>query len=321
LSKRVMLAPKERQRLIKFGRPLGSAIKDLITIVSPATFARWLRQDESPATPRKTERKPGRPKTAVEIRELVLRLARETGWGYTCILGELKKLGAGSICRSTVVNILKEAGLDPCPKRAEQTWSEFLEAHAATIWQCDFFSHKVLTWTGWKECFLLVFLHVGTRRVFASPGTAYPNTAWVQEQATNFAHHLTAIGQIPSDTILFRDRDSKYAVPFDQTLRDAGVEVRRSPPQSPNLQAFIERWIQSIRVECLDKCIALGETHLNYLVREYVDHHHSERPHQSLGNRPPSEIDSPDPPILPFSDRVNCKRRLGGVLKHYHRAA
>jgi hypothetical protein len=86
-------------------------------------------------------------------------------------------------------------------------------------------------------------------------------------------------------------------------------------------QAFVERWIRSIRLECLDKFIALGQTHLNYLVREYVEHHYAERPHQSLGNRPPSEIDSPDPPILSFPERVSCKRRLGGVLNHYQRTA
>jgi hypothetical protein len=97
--------------------------------------------------------------------------------------------------------------------------------------------------------------------------------------------------------------------------------VRRSPPQSPNLQAFVERWTQRIRVECLDNFIALGETHLNYLVREYVEHFHCERPHRSKWNRPLPDADSPDPPTLPFPERIECKKRLGRVLRHYRRAA
>jgi putative transposase len=319
LPKRINVTAREKQRLLKFGRPLGSAIKHLITIVSPRTFARWANAE--PITRRPKSRPPGRPRTPDDLRELVLLLARENEWGYTRILGELKKLGICSICRSTVVNILKEAGLDPCPKRGEPTWSEFLNAHAATLWQCDFFSHKALTWRGWKEYFVLVFLHVGSRRVFVSPATRKPNSDWVAGQAAAFVQHLQTTLQGVANTILFRDRDCKYAAAFDSTLKAAGVQVRRTPICSPNMNAFVERWIQSVRVETLDKFIALGETHLNYLIREYVEHHHAERPHQSKGNRPLPEANSPDPPVLPFPERIECKKRLGGVLKHYRRAA
>jgi putative transposase len=279
LPKRVQVTTHEKQRLLKFGRPLGSAIKQLITIVSPRTFARWANA-ENPSH-RASICQPGRPRTADDIRELVLRLARENDWGYTRILGELKKLGLGSICRSTVVNILKEAGLDPCPQRGEPTWSEFLKAHAATLWQCDFFSHKALTWTGWKEYFVLVFIHVDSRRVFVTPATRHPNTEWIAGQAAAFVEHLQSEATGAANTILFRDRDGKYAPAFDTTLKNAGVEVQRTPIRSPNLNAYVERWIQSIRVECLDKFIALGEKHLNYLIREFVEHFQTERPHPS----------------------------------------
>jgi putative transposase len=216
---------------------------------------------------------------------------------------------------------LKEAGLDPCPQRGEPTWSKFLQAHAATLWQCDFFSHKALTLRGWREFYVLVFLHVGSRRVAVSPATLHPNAEWVADQADAFVKHLQSIGIGKAKTILFRDRDGKYRPEFDAKLKEAGVEVQRTPIRSPNLNAYVERWIQSIRVECLDKFIALGETHLNHLIREYVEHFQTERPHQSKGNRPLPDADSPDPPILPFPDRIECKKRLGGVLRHYRRAA
>jgi putative transposase len=319
LPRRITVAPREKQRLIKFGRPLGSAIKHLITIVSPRTFARWVNGDQPGARPR---RGPGRPRTSVDLQELVVRIARETGFGFDRILGELKKLGLGSICKSTVANILKEAGLDPGPKRGEHTWAEFLRIHAATLWQSDFFSHKVLTWTGWKEYFVLAFIHVGSRRVFVSPGTPKPGAAWVQQQAAAFLGHLADAGQQPAGTILFRDRDCKFGPPFDDALRVAGVDVRKIPVRSPNLNAYIERWGQSLKVECLDRVLALGELHFNYLVSQYVQHYLLERPHQSLGNRPLPAVGSPEPPVLPFPERgVVCHTRLAGLLKSYARAA
>jgi putative transposase len=321
LPRRLTITTQEKQRLLKFGRPLGPRVRDFVSIVTPRTFLRWLNGDPPRTRTAAPPRPPGRPRTPEDLRDLVLRLARETGWGYSRILGELKKLGLGSICRSTVVNILKEAGLDPGPKRGEHTWAEFLAVHAATLWQCDFFTHKVLTWAGWRDCFVLAFIHVGTRRVFVCPCARKPDAAWVERQAATFVGHLAAIGQSPADTILFRDRDGNYAPPFDDALRAACVDVRKAPARRPHIMAFIERWGQSMWVECLDRMLALGETHLNHIVRSFVDHYNTERPHQSLGNRPLPESGEPDPPLLPFPDRgVVCEQRLGGLLKHYHRA-
>ena len=242
LPKRIKVTPRERQRLLRFGRPIGTAIKDVITIVSPRTFARWLKAEEPGARPR---RGPGRPRTPIDLQELVLRIARETGFGFDRILGELAKLGRRSICKSTVANILREAGLDPGPQRGEHTWAEFLHIHAATLWPSDFFSHKVLTWAGWKEYFVLAFIHVGSRRVLASPCTRKPDAGWVQEQATAFLRHLADVGQSPADTMLFRDRDGKFGPAFDDALRAAGVDVRKTPARSPNMNAYVERWIQT----------------------------------------------------------------------------
>jgi hypothetical protein len=197
----------------------------------------------------------GRPRTAEDLGGLVLRLARETGRGYSQILDELKKLGLGSICRSTVVNILKGAGLDPGPERGEHTRAEFLKVRPATLWQCHFFTHKVLTWSGWKDCFALAFIHVGTRRVFVGLCTRKPDAAWLERQAAAFLRHLAAAGVSPAGTVLFRDRDGKYAPPFDEAFRAAGGAGRKAPVRSPHMAAFIERRGRGLPVACLDRIL------------------------------------------------------------------
>lgn len=129
----IRLKPEERSRLVKLGKPLGRAIQSIISVVSPKTFLRWVRQDDKIKPKKRGGRTPGRPRTPVDIRRLVLRIARETGWGYTPILGELRKLGIRSISRATVVNILKEARLPTGPERDEATWNEFVKSHAQTL--------------------------------------------------------------------------------------------------------------------------------------------------------------------------------------------
>jgi putative transposase len=157
LPKKVPVTPQERRTLLRYGKPIGAAIKELITIVTPRSFARWLEaEEERPAKPPRKKR--GRRPTPDEVRELVLRLARENGWGYTRILGELKKLGVGKICRSTVVNILRDNGVDPRPRRGHGTWDEFLKFHFATLWACDFFTVKAWTLGGLVEFHVLFFL-------------------------------------------------------------------------------------------------------------------------------------------------------------------
>jgi putative transposase len=232
-------------------------------------------------------------------------------------LGELKKLGIKSLSRNTVKNILKEQGLDPGPQRGEATWDEFLKRHAATLWQCDFFSVTALTLTGWKQFFVLAFLHVGTRRVFVSPATAHPDEPWVRQQAAAFVKHAKA-NELRAD-IVFHDRDTKFTAAFDADLKKSGVDVRLAPIRSPNTQAFIERWIQTVRQECLDHFLILGEKHLDHLIQEFAEYYHTARPHQGDGKN--------NEPLVAFkfaesdNGRVCCSQRLGGLLKHYYRKA
>jgi putative transposase len=314
LPERIVLTPRERRWLIRLGKPLGSAIKDLITIVSPATFQRWLREEKAGKEPRKAGRR-----RRIDVRKLIVKLARENfGWGYTRVLGELRKLTSQKASRQFVINVMREHGFDPGPKRGKKTWDEFLKIHAATLWQCDFFSHKVLTLRGVREFFVIAFLHVGSRKVFVTQATEHPTAAWVQEEAEQFGRALPVSGL--QAKLVFHDRDTKFGRAFDDSLRAQGIEVRRSPIHAPNVCAFVERWIQSIQIECLNHFVVLGEKHLNYLVSSYVRYYLRHRPHQGLDNTLLDPGPEPEEDV-PQLQNLRCQSWLGGLLKSYSRKA
>jgi putative transposase len=323
LPKQLTLTAREKARLIKYGAAVGSAIKHLVTIVSYRTFCRWTAAVAGPPLNKKraaTIRKPGRPRTPEELRQLVVRLANENGWGYTRVLGELKKLGVRTVSRSTVVNILRDEGLDPGPKRGEGTWTDFVARHAATLWASDFVSVRTLTAAGVVDLYLLFFLHGGSRRVIVSAPTANPDSAWVAQQARNATMQMAEWGS--GATHLLIDNDPKFTDHFDAVLAAQDAEVKRVGPRAPNMNAYAERWVQSLRAECLDHFVVVGERHLHHLVTHYVEHYNLERPHQAKGNVPLPDADGDEPRILPFpSGEVRCRERLGGLLKHYYRAA
>jgi putative transposase len=319
LPPRLTITPQERNRLVRFGSKLGRALNHLVSVVHPDTLRRWIREDRRGKRTKPVPR--GRRRTAEQIRRLILKLARETGWGYTRILGELKKLGIRSVARNTVKNILRAHGLDPGPRRGLGTWDEFLKIHAATLWQCDFFSKRVLTPKGFRDLFVVVFLHVGTRRVFLTPATQHPNEAWITEQAEAFIRH--ARSKKLGAEIIMHDRDTKFTVGFDAVLKNAGFEPRRSAYRSPNTVAFVERFVQSIKQECLDYFVVVGQRHMDHLCREFIEHYHAERPHQGLDNelpKPSRKGRKRQPDLIPSGD-IACRTRLGGLLKHYHRKA
>lgn len=324
LPKRITLTVKERNRLVRFAKGLGKALRQLTTIVTPDTLLRWIRTEKrnGPKAPVKR----GRRRTPEQIRRLILKLAKENQWGYTRILGELKKLGIRSLSRNTVKRILKEAGYDPGPKRGEGTWDEFLKQHAASLWQCDFFSKRILTTKGFREAFVIAFLNVKTRQVILSPATLHPHEEWVVAQAETFVRR--ARGQALPVALLQHDRDTKFTRSFDTTLKRHWVKIKRGAYRAPNTNAFVERFIQSIEQECLDRFVVFGEQHLNHLCDEYVAHYHEERPHQSLDNIPvkaPRKWGRPrvkpgrlTDEAVPLSE-VRCRQRLGGLLKSYSR--
>ena len=314
-KKRIFLKRDERERLLKLGAAIGPAASKLIAIVHGRTYQRWLREKNCGRKPKKI----GRPRTLESIREIVIRLARETGWGYGRILGELRKLRIRCVSRSTIKNILKEEGIKPSPKRGSGTWDEFLKAHVDTLWQVDFFSKMIWTPGGLRQAFVLAFMHVGTRRVFCPPCSFKPDAKWMMRQAKAVVEQAREAGL--SMTYLIRDRDGKYVREFDRVFEDAGCRVEPTAPQAPNQNAFIERWVKSIRVECVNHFIVLGKKHLDHLVSRYQEFYNTFRPHQSLGNRPLtgtwSEVDEP----IAADEQIICHESLGGILRHYERRA
>lgn len=316
-SGRVPLDEKDKRRLLRFGKPLGKAIKDLISIVSPRTFQRWLKADK-PADTKTPTNKPGRPKTDAEIRDLIIRIANETGFGASKVHGELKKLGLDKVSRTTVLNILRKHGLEPGPARGEGSWADFLKRHASTLWACDFLSAKVWTVRGQVDVFILFFIHVDSRRVHVAGITAHPDRPWMVQQARNLSMFFA--DQPVKPKMLIRDYDSKFVPEFDAILRQEGIEVKKVGPQAPNLNAYAERWVQTIRLECLDHFVVLGEEHLRHIVSTYVRYYNELRPHQSKDNLPLSQ--TPASRARNSSPKgIVCDEFLGGLLKHYRHAA
>ncbi len=307
--------PHERAQLLKYGKPLGKAINELITIVTPGTFHRWV-WEEKRGRKKKTVGRPG--KSAV-LRELVLKIAHETGFGYTRILGELRKLGISRICRQTVKNIVKEAGIEPSPKRSTGIWDQFLKAHAETLWACDFFTKRAVTPRGLIDLYVLVFMHLETREVFVTPSTRSPDSAWVTNQAKVFVNHVANRDEKP--TCLIHDRDTKFSVEFKQFLKNKGIQPKRLPIRSPNLNARVERFVQTIKYEALNHFIVFGQRHLDYLVSEFVDYYNKHRAHSSREYLPPCCAEPPPEFETIKLNEIHCEEHLGGLIKSYKRIA
>lgn len=310
LPKRVIVTRAERARLVRLGILVGAAIAQLVTIVKPRTFTRWVRQYKG--IPPK--RRAGRPRVDEDIEALVIRLARETGWGYTRILGELRKLSVGKVSRSTVVNILRRNGFDVGPKRGEGSWLQFIQIHAETLWASDFITKRIWTKRGVIDYFILFVINVQSRRVEVLGITANPTGQWMAQQARNLCMHWQNQDQPAS--YLIHDRDGKFTAQFDAIVKTEGVKVVRLTPRAPNLNAYAERWVQSLKHECLNNFIVLGERHLRHPVHQYVEHYHTERLHQAKDNMLLSGASPPE-----SEGEIVCHERLGGLLKHYTRCA
>jgi putative transposase len=313
---------EERRELVKAARGLSKeTLRELVTIVSPATLIGWMNVEDRPQSKKKrSTRKPGRPRTPVDIRALVIRIAQETGWGYSRIRGEMRRLGF-HLSRQTVKNILVDYGIDPGPKRGKGTWDEFLKIHWHTLWQCDFFSKRVWTWRGPIDLYLLVFLEVGSRKAWISTATAHPDSAWVAQQVRNFTMDLPDGDR--KQAFVFHDRDSKFTEQFRDILKAEGLRPKKLAVAAPNTNAFVERFIQTIQQECLDHFVVVGQRHLDHIVCEFLRYYHEVRPHQGVGNVTLDRATTKDPPTETVARNTGDIVRddwLGGLLKSYRRA-
>jgi transposase InsO family protein len=285
--------------------------------VRPETLLHWHRRL---VTRRWTypHRGPGRPPIGGEIRELVVRLARENpSWGYQRISGELRKLGV-AVSVSSVRNILSKAGLAPAPRRQSQSWRSFLRAHGESILACDFFTVDTI-WL--RRLYVLVFLSVGSRRVEYVTCTNSPNGAWMLQQARNLLMELDDRGR--QVRLLIHDRDAKFSRAFDALLTTEDIKVIRTPVRAPNANAHMERWIGSVRRECLDRLLIAGRRQLEHVLRVYVNHYNRQRPHRALGLRPPESTACRAIPAESTRQGLQVSRRdlLGGLIHEYELAA
>jgi putative transposase len=307
--------------LVRHGKKLGPRIKELISIVSYSTFRRWVRtMEDGPAKRPKSEAKakPGRPRTDESIADTIIRIRKETGWGYTKIVQAMRRLGH-RISRQTVKNILVAAGLGPDPSDHPDTWSDFLKRHAAIMWQCDFASKRKLTIKGMVDLYFLVFIHVESRRIWVSPCTANPTGEWTTQQARNFDMFLQDEG-LPCE-ILQRDQDSNYIDSFDEVFRSTGCMIKKTPARSPNLQAFVERVIQTLKHEVLNAFCVVSEKHLDHILYVSQDWYNKRRGHSGLDHCPPVCAELTTPALDLNKHKVVCHTELGGHLKSYYAAA
>jgi putative transposase len=316
---RPRLTQADRVLLAAFGRVLPRQAWKASLFVTPATFLRWHR-DLVARRWTYPRRRCGRPATTAGVREVVVRLARENpGWGYRRIHGELAGVGV-KLAASTVWTILKEAGIEPAPRRLEVSWSEFLRQQAASILECDFLTVDTVFL---KRFYVLFFIELATRRVWLAGLTTNPDGPWVTQQARNLLMQLS--DEYVRPRFLVRDRDSKFTREFDEVFRSERIHVIKAPVRAPKARAHAERWVGSVRRECLDRLLILGRRHLHHVLATYTRHYNEHRPHRALGQRPPLREHSPRdaPSAAEVIDLHHVRRRdlLGGLIHEYQQAA
>ena len=307
----------ERRRLARKAHALGrKALSELETLVTPDTLLRWYRM----LIARKwnyshRRRSPGRPRTQHTIVELIVHMALENpSWGYTRIQGALANLDH-EVGRGTIANILREQGLEPAPERGKRTrWSTFLKAHWECVAATDFFTVEVCAPRGLVTYYVLFFLGLASRAVKIAGLTTHPNDQWMTQIARNLTDPEEEF--LRDTRFLIMDRDTKYSDAFRDILTRERLQVIRLPPRSPNLNAFAERFVRSVKEECLDRMIFFGRSSLQRALIEYMAHYHHERNHQGVGNR----LLQSNVGISGSSGPVKRRQRLGGMLSFYHRA-
>jgi putative transposase len=319
ITGRVRLTDAERKTLADIGNKLGKqALEEVAPIVKPDTILAWHRKLVAQKFDGSQQRKaPGRPRVDAEVEVLVMRLAQENGsWGYDRIVGALAHLGY-TVSDQTVGNILKRHGLAPAPERkTATTWKEFIRTHMDVLVATDFFTTEVWTWCGLVTYYILFFIRINTREVHVVGLTPHPDQRWMTQMARTIT--MADWGFLSPGQYLIHDRDGKFCPAFQQIIDAAGVKRVPLPPRSPDLNAYAERWVRSVKEEALSRFILFGERGLWHVLTEYVVHYHEERPHQGKGNvvlfPAPSQSNPDDGPI-------QCRERLGGLLKYYHREA
>jgi putative transposase len=283
--------------------------------VTPETLLAWHRRLIARHW-RYPGRSPGRPMVSREVRELVLRLARENPrWGYQRIAGELKGLGV-PLSPTTVRRILVATGLGPAGSRDGCSWRQFIRSQAQSMIACDFFTVETISL---RRIYVLFFIELSTRRVHLAGMTDNPDGAWTAQQARNFVFSLPD-RERPLE-FLVRDNDGKFTRSFATVFNTEGVRVIHTPVRAPTANAVAERFVGTIRRECLDWILIVNRRHLQRVLREFVNHYNGHRPHRALCLAPPEPQRPPPTTATPPVAPIRRRDRLGGLIHEYTIAA
>jgi transposase len=317
---RIDFTSEQRRRLAIKGKALTAEERRVCCqVVRPETILAWFRRLAARPYDSSETRKVGRPRKATDIRTLVIELARgNPGWGYTKIRDALRGLKI-EIGRTTVAEMLTQAGIEPAPERSrKRTWGQFLRSHWETLYACDFFSVEVLGVFGTVRYMVFFVMHVKTRAVQVAGIRVSPDGEWMKQTARNLLDPVD--GFLRHASHLIHDRDPVFTKAWTALLQSGGVNCVPIPAQSPNCNPHAERFVKTIRTECLDQFVIFGERHLRHLIREFLIHYMTERYHQGIGSQiicrtpPPSNDNATD-------GAVRCRSRLGGALNYYSREA
>ena len=284
-------------------------LHQVMLIFKPDTVLRWHRELVRRKWTFKRKAKPGRPGISSELEALIVRLAKENPrWGYDKIQGELLKLGH-NLSASSVRNILKRHRITPASERSSGSWRSFLGHYKDQILACDFFTVETI-WL--KTIYVLFFIDLGTRRVHLAGCTTNPDTTWVTQQARQLVWNLKDYSQ--DMAFLIHDNDKKFPSSFDILFSSEGIEIVHTPYQASRANAFAERWVRSVREECLDPLLILNESHLRRVLKEYGEYYNHARPHQGIDQRFPVSG-----PVRSINGPVRRLDVLGGVIHDYYR--
>ena len=314
-KRRILLNDDQRRRLAVKGKVLSRRVlEQLISVATPDTLLRWHRDLIARKWDYSNKRRSvGRPRTRQEVVDLAVRIAEENPtWGYDRIQGALANVGF-RISDTTVANILKAHGIEPAPRR-RTTWKDFLKAHWDSIAAADFTTVEGWTREGLVTFYIFVVMRLESRRVEIAGMTPHPNSAWMKQVGRNLTD--CSDGFLRDSRHLIIDRDTKH-LPLCEILESTDTDVVTLPPKSPNLNSHLERFMRSLKSECLDRMILFGETSLCRALKQFSEHYHHERNHQGLDNH---IIDVGDE-VDRTNGEIQERERLGGILRYYYRKA
>ena len=314
---RLRFTDDQRRRLAVKAKGLGrKMLAELGTIVTPGTLLAWHRRLIARKYDGTTNRRPGRPQTPQDIERLIVRMANENrAWGYRRIQGALANMGH-EIGRGTIAAILARNGIEPAPERLRKTtWKEFLEQHWQLLVAADFFTIEVWTRRGLQRFIVLFFIELSTRKVEIAGTAPVANGLWMSQIGRNLTGSVDGI--LKGKRYLIHDRDPLFTSEFLTVLGGGGVASLKLPARSPNLNAYAERFVRTIKESCLERLILFGEGSLRRALAEFTVHYHRERNHQGLGNK----LICPDPELIREGRGVRRRERLGGLLNYYYRTA